>query len=70
MDPFEELLRVSRQEDLDRVRDLIGPDRLVFLLAKAALEHNGEKLDPEEAAKLLKLSKSGARKRIRRNTRQ
>ena len=70
MDAFEELLRVARQEDLDRVRDLIGPDRLVFLLARSALEHNGEKLDAEEAAKLLKLTKSGARKRIRKNPRQ
>ena len=66
MEPFEELLRVSHEEDRDRVRDLIGADRLVFLLAKLALEHCGEKLDADAAAKLLKLSKRSGRRRTQK----
>ncbi len=70
MDSWELLCFLANDEDKAEARKLIGPKRLSVLLAQAALEGSSEKLDAEEIAKLLGLSKSGAVKRIRKNRRE
>jgi hypothetical protein len=61
------LYKLADEQDKARARELIGPERLAVLLAQAALEGTGERLDAEEIGKLLGLSKSGAVKRLRKN---
>lgn len=67
MDSWELLRSLATEQDKAEARKLIGPKRLQVLLAKAALEGSSEKLDADEVAKFLGISKRSGRRKTRKN---
>jgi hypothetical protein len=63
---FEMLAQVAsgQGEAWDVARSLIGPAELGLLLAKAALSNTTEDISPTVAAKVLGITRDGARKKI------
>jgi hypothetical protein len=64
--PFEKLLAIASGEGevLELARDMIGKKELALLLAKAALSNTTEDISPTVAAKVLGITRDGARKKI------
>ena len=66
MKPAKILYLLADDEIKAKVRELIGPERHVIMLSKAALENTEETPDIKAVSKLLKIGERGARKRVKK----
>ena len=69
MKPAKILYLLADDEIKAKVRELIGPERHVIMLAKEALGET-ETPDIKALSKLLKIGERGARKRVKKTPRQ